>query len=128
MRIRPEQARAALIRVDPARLRGGRAVGLRDGAIVALAAAGLTAGEIAGLRASAITMDRGHLRIAVNRHEVAWSVALPVDLGGRLLAWLTESRLWATDKPVFNGRRQPLAPIGVLCVLHRYQGRKRTRR
>ena len=129
MRIRPRHARAALARVNLARLRAGWPVGLRDGAILALAAAGLTASEISKLRATAITVERGKLLVTVERDDIQWSATLPVDLGGRLLAWLSERRLWGTDEPVFAGRRRrPIATIGVHCVLHRYHGRRRARR
>ena len=49
MRLRPEQAHEVLPLVDPGRVRSGMAVGLRDGALLALIAAGLSAVEIAGL-------------------------------------------------------------------------------
>jgi len=120
MRLRPEQARALLPGVDPGRLRSGRPVGLRDGALLALAAAGLSCVEIAALRASAVTMAGGHVVVAIHRHGITWSAALPTDLGARLLAWLTECRLWAEAEPVFRGARGPLTPIGVRKVLDRY--------
>lgn len=126
--IRPERARAVLPRVDPTRLISGWPVGLRDGALVALVAAGLSAEEICGLLASAITMDRGNLLITVRRHGVLWKAVLPTDLGARLLAWLTESRLWADPKPVFTGPQGKLSPMAVHQVLYRYQQRKRVRR
>ena len=121
MPIRPEQARALLPWVDPARLRAGWPVGLRDGALVALLAAGLSADEISGLKASAITMGRGHLRIALRRYGQAWFVILSPDLGGRLLAWLTERRLWAAPEPVFAGAEGPISPTGIYMILHRYR-------
>jgi integrase len=126
--IRPERARAVLPRVDPARLLLGWPVGLRDGALLALVAAGLSAEEICGLHASAITMDRGNLLITIRRHGVTWRVVLPTDLGARLLAWLTESRLWADPKPVFTGPQGSLSPMAIHQVLYRYQQRKRPRR
>lgn len=126
--IRPERARAVLPRVDPARLYSGRPVGLRDGALLALLAAGLNAKEICGLQASAITMVRGSLLVTVRRHGVTWRAMLPPDLGARLLAWLTERRLWADPKPVFTGRQGKLSPATVHQVLYRYQQRKRARR
>jgi hypothetical protein len=52
MPICPEQVRAVLSQVDPARLRSGWPVGLRDGALLALIAAGLSAEKIAGLHAT----------------------------------------------------------------------------
>lgn len=97
-------------------------MGLRDGALLALIAAGLSAVEIASLTASAITMSGGHVVVAVSRHGVTWSVALPTDLGARLLAWLSESRLWAVPEPVFRGLRGPLTRMGICKVLERYRG------
>lgn len=125
--IRPEQARAILSWVDPARQRSGWPVGLRDGALVALLAAGFTAREISRLRASAITMNRGKLLVTVHRHGVTWYAAMPVDLGGRVLVWLTERRLWADPAPVFAGTRGPLTQAGIHQVLHRYRRQKRSR-
>lgn len=120
MPLPPEKARAVLPRLDPARLRSGWPVGLRDGALLALVAAGLSAIEICDLHASAITMDRGHLLVTVRRHGIAWKVTLPADLGARLLAWLTESRLWAAPAPIFAGPQGHLTPMAVHQILHRY--------
>jgi integrase len=106
----------------------GWPVGLRDGALLALVAAGLSAEEICGLQASAITMDRGNLLITVRRHGVTWRVLLPTDLGSRLLAWLTECRLWADPRPVFTGPQGRLSPMAIHQVLYRYQQRKKARR
>jgi integrase len=121
MRLHPEQAHAILPQIDPGRLRSGRPVGLRDGALLALVAAGLSAVEIAGLKASAVTMAGGHLIVSVSRQGVTWSAILPVDLGARLLAWLSERRLWAVPEPVFEGLQGPLTSIGVRQVLGRYR-------
>ena len=123
----PEQARAILSWVDPARQRSGCPVGLRDGALVALLAAGFTAREISLLRASAITMNRGKLLVTVHRHGITWYADLPADLGGRLLVWLTERHLWANPAPVFSGHNGPLTPAGIHQVLHRYRRQKRSR-
>ena len=99
-------------------------MGLRDGALLALVAAGLSAVEIAAIRASDITLTDGRLVIAVRRHGVLWSAALPTDLGARLLAWLSECRLWGVPEPVFRGRRGALTPIGICKVLERYRNRQ----
>jgi hypothetical protein len=128
MRLRPEQAHAVLPQVDPGRLRSGQPVGLRDGALLALVAAGLSAVEIAGLKASAITLAGGRLIVLVRRDRVTWSAILPTDLGARLLAWLSERRLWAVPKPVFEGTQGPLTPIGVRKVLGRYDKALRRRK
>jgi site-specific recombinase XerD len=126
--IRPERARAVLPQVDPARLVLGWPVGLRDGALLALIAAGLSAAEICALPASAITMERGNLLVTVRRHGILWKVVLPTDLGARLPAWLTESRLWADPTPVLYGPRGPLTRTAIHQILHRYRRQRRSRR
>jgi hypothetical protein len=128
MRLRPEHAFTVLSRVDPARLRGGWRVGLRDGALLALVAAGLNAVEIAALRASAITMSGGHVVVSVYRNGSSWPLPLSTDLGARVLAWLSEHRVWATPEFVFPGIRGPLTAIGVRKVLLRYGSRRTPRR
>jgi integrase len=127
MPIHPNRARVVLSRVDPARLRSGWPVGLRDGALLALLAAGFTACEICRLRASEVTMNRGKLLVTVHRHGVTWSASLPADLGGRLLVWLTECRLWAECTPIFTGRRGPLSPKTINGILNRYQCQREVR-
>ena len=127
MPIRPERARAVLPRVDPARLRSGCPVGLRDGELLALVAAGLSAEEICALLASSITMNRERLLVAVRRHDVTWWAVMPIDLGARLLAWLTERRLWAERTPVFTGPRGPLSPMAIHQILYRYRQQERAR-
>jgi hypothetical protein len=128
MPIRPEHARAVLSWVDPARQWSGVPLGLRDGALLALLAAGLTAPEISRLRASAVTMSRGKLLVTVHRHGVTWYAALPVDLGGRVLVWLTESRLWAESAPVFAGSRGALSPKSIYKILERYRRQRKAHR
>lgn len=128
MRLDPEEAHTLLPRVDPGRVRSGRAVGLRDGAVLALVAAGLTAVEIAALRATAITMPNRQTLVSVPRHGISWSVVLPDDLGGRLLAWLTEARIWGLPEPVFHGCRGPLTSMGVWKIVDRYRSPQSRRR
>jgi hypothetical protein len=127
MRFRSEGAHEILLRIDPGRMRLGWPVGLRDGALLALLAAGFTPREISRLRASAVTMVRGRLLVAVHRQGVTWYAALPSDLGGRLVAWLTERRLWAEAVPVFNGPRGLLSPKRIEKILQRYRRQKRAR-
>jgi hypothetical protein len=122
MPICPERARAVLAQVDPGRMRWGWPVGLRDGALLALLAAGFTAREISRLRASAVTMARGKkLLVGVHRHGVTWYAVMPADLGGRLLVWLTERRLWAEPTPVFSGPQGSLSPTSIHSIVYRYQ-------
>jgi hypothetical protein len=120
--IQPQQARSVLTRVDPARMRSDWPVGLRDGALLALAAAGLNAEEICELLASSITVDRGgRLLVTVHRYGVTWRAELPTDLGARLLAWLTERRLWSDPAPVITGPQGPLSPTAIHQILFRYR-------
>jgi site-specific recombinase XerD len=121
MPIRPERVRSVLPLVDPGRQRSGWPVGLRDGALLSLVAAGLSAEEIAELHASSITMDRGNLLIEIRRHGITWRAVLPMDLGARLLAWLTERRLWAVHALVITGPQGPLSPMAIHQVLYRYR-------
>lgn len=127
-----ERVHEILSQVDPSRMRWGWPVGLRDGALLALFAAGLTPGEISRLRASSVTMNRGKLLVAVQRESVTWYAALPADLGGRVLAWLTERRLWSEGLPVFAGHRRPLSrplsPKSIYTILNRYRRQKKARR
>lgn len=124
MRLCPEQAHELIPRIDPGRLRFGLAVGLRDGALLALVAAGLSAVEIAALKASEVTLQGGHVVVSVDRQGVIWSAVLPTDLGSRLLAWITECRVWSEPVPVFRGvrgDRGPLTTDGIRKVLDRYR-------
>jgi site-specific recombinase XerC len=132
MRFRAADAYQLLPRVDPGRLLAGQAVGLRDGALLALIAAGLTAAEISALRASAITMVEGQVQVAIQDQGITWTATLPSALGARLLAWLSECRLWAEDELVFTGRRGPLSLPRICKILHHYRtcppGRVRRKR
>jgi site-specific recombinase XerC len=110
--------------VDPGRVHAGQAVGLRDGALLALVCAGLTAEEIAGLQASAITTTGGRIYVEVDREGITWLAVLPTDLAARLIAWLSECRLWANPEPVFQGPNGPLTSTAVYQVLDRYRNRK----
>src|SRR5215211_7542987 len=109
MHLRFERVHEILLQVDPGRMWLGWPVGLRDGALLALLAAGLTPREISRLRASAVSMDRGKLLVTVHRRGGTWYLAPHPDLGGRLLAWLTERRLWSEHAPVITGPRGPLS-------------------
>jgi site-specific recombinase XerC len=128
MRLYPEHALALLPRVDPDRFRWGWPVGLRDGALLALIAAGLNAVQIAALRASDITMSGGRVVVTVKSNGPSWPLPLPMDLGARVLAWLSERRLWGMPEPVFPGARGPLTAIGVRKVLARYSRRRTPKR
>ncbi|HEY6547031.1 MAG TPA: hypothetical protein VI589_03960, partial [Vicinamibacteria bacterium] len=73
MRFRAADADRLLSRVDPGRLLAGRAVGLRDGALLALIAAGLTSVEISTLQATAIKMIDGQVQVSIQRQGIIWS-------------------------------------------------------
>lgn len=127
MHLDPVHARTLLSRVDLGRVRSGRAVGLRDGALLALVAAGLNTAEIATLHATAIQMHDNRVMVSVERHGIPWFTILPTDLGARLLVWLSESRLWALPERVFHGPRGPLTQAGVCKVLRRYRDHRPAR-
>ncbi|HSN87099.1 MAG TPA: hypothetical protein VL025_10095 [Thermoanaerobaculia bacterium] len=120
----PEQARALLPYVDAARWRGNFPVGLRDGALLSLIAAGLTAEEIAVLRATAITLEGGRLHVTIDRFGMVYIIILTPDMASRLLAWVTERRLWSTDELVLSSPEGPITPNGIWLVLHRYRQEK----
>ena len=86
------------------------------------------ASEIAALRATAITMANRQVLVAIHRHGISWHLQLPDDLGGRLLAWLTEARIWGLPKPVFHGCRGPLTSMGIWKILDRYREPQSRRR
>ena len=117
-----------LSRVDPSRMYSGCPVGLRDGAVLALLAVDLTPREVARLRTSAVFMNRGKLLVTVRRKRGTWCVALPADLGGRVLAWLTERRSWSEGVPVFPGEREAISVASIYAILQRYRRPRRKRR
>jgi len=117
-----EHARVLLQRVDPGRMRSGEAVGLRDGAVLALISAGWSAYRIAALRASDIQMQGRSLSVSFHPYEdVTWMTILPAELGARLLAWLTEAKVWGLPEPVFRGCRGPLTAMGIFKVFERHR-------
>jgi hypothetical protein len=121
MRFHPDVALALLPRVDPGRERAGKAIGLRDGALLALIAAGLTSVEIAALRASAVTVIDKQVHVAAQRRGLTWKAALPTQLGSWLLAWISERRIWGEAELVFIGRRGgSFSLVGISRVLNRY--------
>ena len=67
-------------------------------------------------------INRAHV---LDRDGAFYAVLTP-DLGGRVLAWLRERRLWGTPAPVFTGPQGPLTVQGIHHVLNRYRpGRTR---
>lgn len=130
----PEELLHAARRIDPGRVRGGLAVGLRDAALLALVASGVRAGLIASLQATQIGVHRdGRLEITTPADSEGWErrkVLSPVA-SSLLLAWLAEARAWAQPVPVFYtidraGEQRPLTVKAVHGVLERVRrGRKR---
>lgn len=124
MHFRHELAAELLARVDPGRVLAGKAIGLRDGALLALVAAGLTSVEISTLQGTAFKMIVGQVQVSIQRQGILWSAILPTALGARVLAWISECRLWGEAEPVFTGRRG--GPISLGCVgrvIYRYRHR-----
>ncbi len=129
MPLNREQARALLARVNPGEMHRGRPLGLRDSAILVLAAAGLSSAEIAALRASAIAMTtRRRVVVSVRRQGFRWSRALPDDLGAHLILWLNQTHLWGQPELLFQSGRGPLTAAAIRRVLARYRNRTRPRK
>ena len=127
MRIEPEEAHRLLPRVDPGRVRSGQAVGLRDGAVLALLAAGLKVAEISALRAKSIKMVGGRAVVEIEHEVSTWSRVLPTDMAARVVVWLTEAEIWGRDEPVFHGCRGPLTAMGIFKIVERYRNPKPAR-
>ncbi len=85
-------ATQALSSLDPFRVRGRFAVGLRDAALLALLARGLTCPEVAALHCDQVTiLERtGHARIITRRPPWRCELILNPDQSAFLVAWLSE--------------------------------------
>ena len=127
MPIEPEEAHRLLPRVDPGRVRSGQAVGLRDGAVLALLAAGLRVAEISALRARNVKMVGGRAVVEIEHEVSTWSRVLPTDMAARVVVWLTEAEIWGRDEPVFRGCRGPLTAMGIFKIVERYRNPKPAR-
>lgn len=112
----PAAAAKCLPHVNPGCVRGGLAVGLRDGAVLALVVAELSSREIAGLRAHQVRQVGRRVFVKLD-HRL---LPLPDPLGSRLLAWLVEQNIWGSEEPVFAGQRGALTPEGVIKIVRRY--------
>jgi hypothetical protein len=64
------------------------------------------------------------LIVKVTRRGIHLALTVPLPVRARLLVWLTEGRLWATDQPVFSGLRGPLSRHAIYKLLERYARRK----
>ena len=121
MSIKPNEAYTLLTRIDPGRVRSGRAVGLRDGAILALVAAGFTTIQIVALPASAVSREGRRVVLSFVRYDIPRQVIVTTEIGNRLAAWLTEAKLWGSPEPLFRGCRGPLTPMGIWKIINRYR-------
>jgi hypothetical protein len=72
-------------------------------------------------------MARGKALVAVKRHGYNWFIILPPDLGGHLLAWLSERRLWGSRVPVFTSPQGPLSLEGIYTIVKRYRQKRSAR-
>jgi hypothetical protein len=74
-----------------------------------------------------ITMERGRLLVKFQRRDETPAITLRMDLGARVLTWLTETRLWGADEPVFTSTQgRPLTRFAVCKLLDRYRPRRKT--
>jgi hypothetical protein len=126
--IHPQEALTLLPRVDPARLRYGWPIGLRDGAVLTLLGAGLTLDEILLLRAADIVSDRGQLQVRIRRLGFPYAITLHSIYGGRVLAWLSDRRLWASPDLLCTCIQGPLTGEAVRQILYRYRHEPERRR
>jgi len=121
--------RRALAGVDPA-----APLGLRDGALLALAAAGLTPAEIVRLPACAVRYVSRLPNLAdllgvqwrlhgAPRARCRWHlVVLTRTEAARVLAYLAEAGTWATAAPLFPGPGGgPLSEARVRQILRHYE-------
>jgi integrase len=123
-----KEAFPLLLRVDRRRVRAGRAVGLRDSAVLALVAGGLSTVQIASLRASDVTIEEGRVAVWFRLPpDIAWYMSLPTQLGDRLLAWIREANIQDLPVPLFHGCRGPLTAMGVWKIFERYRNPKPAR-
>jgi hypothetical protein len=103
-------------------MRAGRAVGLRDSAILALVASGLSTVEIASRQASDVTIEGGRVVVWFRLPpDVTWYITMPRQLGDRLLAWIREANIQDLPVPLFHGCRGPLTAMGVWKIFERYR-------
>jgi hypothetical protein len=121
MYLESKEAFALLLRVDRSRVRSGRAVGLRDGAVLTLVASGLSTVQIAALRAADVTIEMGRVVVLCSSPDVTWQFLLPIRLGDRLLAWIREAKIQNLPVPLFQGCRGPLTAMGVWKIIDRYR-------
>jgi site-specific recombinase XerD len=125
--LRAQWAAAALADVDPGRVRGGFAVGLRDAALLALLAGGLTCAEAARLSCESVTFQAKTGRVVITLMRRGWSCTrtLSFELSAHVVAWLSESRGYGERRPLLvNAHQRALSRVGLNAILARYRDRK----
>ena len=126
-----ERAAAALADVDPGRVRGGFAVGLRDGALLALLASGVTCAEAARLSCRAIAIEARTGRVVVTVTRGGWLCRRWLDpaFSAHVVTWLSEIRGYGERRPLLvDGQQRPLTRVGLNAILARYRERHGARR
>jgi hypothetical protein len=121
-------AAEALPCVDLGRVRGRLAVGLRDGALLALLARGLTCAETALLLCDQVTLVErtGQARLTTRRPPWRCELLLNPVQSAFLVAWLSEIRGYGEPRPLFfDDANRPLTRGGVNAILLRYHRRHR---
>ncbi len=103
---------------------GGVAVGLRDGAVLALLSAGLTPQEVAHVQGRQLLEESaGKVQVVVVRGAYQRAVVLDPTQSARLIAWVAEAEVWGRNRAVFGLTRQ-----GINRIITRYCKRKGAKR
>lgn len=121
-------AAEALACVDLGRVRGRLAVGLRDGALLALLARGLTCAETALLLCDQVTLVErtGQARLTTRRPPWRCELLLTPAQSAHLVAWLSDIRGYGEHRPLFfDDAHRPLTRGGVNAILLRYRRQRR---
>ena len=105
-------AAEALSSIDPGRVRGRLAVGLRDAALLALLARGLTCAEVAPLLCDQVTIVErtGQARITTRRPPWRCELVLDPIQSAHLVAWLSEIRGYSERRPLFSTTERTAHP------------------
>lgn len=112
--------------IDLCREWGGQAIGLRDGALLALLDAGVTLSEAARLPVSAIRGGGRTLIVEVRRGEWTCSRRLEDAQAARVIAWLAVIGEWGSDLPLFHDRhKRAVSRRGLSQIAERYRRRSR---
>ncbi len=122
-----EWAVDALLTVDLGRVYGSLAVGLRDGALLALLASGLSCADVAALDCDQVTLlaKTSQARILARRPPWRCELLLGSQHSAYLVAWLSEIRGYNERRPLFvDEGGQRLTRGGVSAILARYKARR----